>query len=700
MTSVKQFVFSFLCLFFAANGCFAENSQHTTAQLISEVRSIEPGKPFTVGVLMKMDEHWHIYWKNPGDAGIPPKIQWDLPEGFTAGEIQWPVPEKISTPPLMCFGYEGSALLMVDILPPKNLPLGETVTLKAKLDWLECSDICLPGKGDVSLTLPVSPKALGLPSPLHTEIVTQAKKTLPEKSDEWDISVSRDEKALHLKFAKKSPPVTLPTEAFFFPGEEGFINNAGEQVIHPDKDGFVLDVPIAYDATAKPEKISGIFVAKIGAKEREAFSIDVAIPNAAMVAAKLKAPAMEPPLFGTVLLYAFLGGLILNLMPCVFPVLSLKILNFVHAAGESRGRLALHGVAFSAGVLFSFWALAGLLISLKASGQLLGWGFQFQNPIFALFLAILLFLVGLNLMGVFEIGSSLTGLGGNLQGEGLTASFISGVFATIVATPCTGPFMGLAVGYALSQPAEISFLVFTFLALGMAAPYMVLTLNPGLLKFLPRPGAWMETFKQIMAFPMFGAVVWMIWILSGQTGSTGVLYALSGLLMVGIAAWIYGKWSQPHLSSQVRGWALVGTFFFLILTFATFVGISSLEKNQTTQSADGWETFTPQRLVELRAAGKPVFIDFTAKWCLTCQVNKVVALDRAEVQKKFKEKGVTLLWADWTNQDEVIRKTLEGYGRAGVPLYVLYGSDQNAPPVILPEILTPGIVLDALEKLK
>jgi len=706
MTPVKQFVFSVLVLLAVANGGFAEKLHHTSIQLISEVRSFEPGKPFTVGIQMQMDKGWHIYWKNPGDAGIPPKIEWVLPKGFTAGEMQWPVPEKISTPPLMSFGYEGSALLLVDILAPQNLPAGEKVTLKAKVEWLECSDICLPASDEVSITLRAeSFKGLNDLSATLTRMgsgmktIDLARQSLPEKTKDWDVSASRDGKALHLKFFRKSPSAVVPDTAFFFPDQAGFIDNVGKQILRPGGDGFMLDVPIAYDASANPEKISGIMTVKRNANEAEdAFLINAPIKSAS---AKIVDEPVAQPL-GGILLYAFFGGLILNLMPCVFPVLSLKILGFVNAAGESRSRLALHGVMFSLGVLVSFWVLAGALISLRTSGQLLGWGFQFQNPAFSLFLAILLFLIGLNLMGVFEIGSSLTGLGGRPHQEGLRASFFSGVLATVVATPCTAPFMGAAVAYALTQPAGISFLVFTFLAFGMAAPYMALTLSPGLMRFLPRPGAWMETFKQAMAFPMFGAVIWMIWILSDQAGSSGVLFSLGSLLLAGMAAWIYGKWSQTDRRSWVRGGAQVAAVFFLLLALWPLKWISTFEKSPSGKSVEenGWEIFTPQRLEELRAEGKPVFIDFTAKWCLTCQVNKAIALDQAEVRRKFREKGVTLLLADWTNQDETIRTALASYGRAGVPFYVLYGTDPKASPVILPEILTPGIVQDALKKLK
>lgn len=403
------------------------------------------------------------------------------------------------------------------------------------------------------------------------------------------------------------------------------------------------------------------------------------------------------------ILFAFIGGMILNLMPCVLPVLSLKIMGFIKQAGEEKSKLRKHGLAFTFGVLISFWALAGLLLILRAGGEYLGWGFQLQSPSFVIVLSVLLFLFGLSLFGVFEIGVTLTAVGQNTpKGSTYTGSFFSGILATIVATPCTAPFMGSALGFALSQPAYVSMLIFTALGLGMALPYVLLTSIPALLKYVPKPGAWMETFKQFMGFLMIATVLWLIWVLSLQTGAEGVLILLGSLLLVSLSGWIYGRWSVLHKSLKTRriaqlisGLILAGA---LALSLMYIKPVSASTGSVHTQGLIEWQTFSPELVAQLRSEKKPVFIDFTAAWCLSCQVNEKVAFGSEEVQKAFADKGIAALKADWTNKDEVIAKELAKFGRNSVPLYVLYLPDKEA--VLLPEILTPDIVLGYLKDLK
>lgn len=403
------------------------------------------------------------------------------------------------------------------------------------------------------------------------------------------------------------------------------------------------------------------------------------------------------------ILFAFIGGMILNLMPCVLPVLSLKIMGFIKQAGEEKSKLRKHGLAFTFGVLISFWALAGLLLILRAGGEYLGWGFQLQSPSFVIVLSVLLFLFGLSLFGVFEIGVTLTAVGQNTpKGSTYTGSFFSGILATIVATPCTAPFMGSALGFALSQPAYVSMLIFTALGLGMALPYVLLTSIPALLKYVPKPGAWMETFKQFMGFLMVATVLWLIWVLSLQTGAEGVLILLGSLLLVSLSGWIYGRWSVLHKSLKTRriaqlisGLILAGA---LALSLMYIKPVSASTGSVHTQGLIEWQTFSPELVAQLRSEKKPVFIDFTAAWCLSCQVNEKVAFGSEEVQKAFADKGIAALKADWTNKDEVIAKELAKFGRNSVPLYVLYLPDKEA--VLLPEILTPDIVLGYLKDLK
>ncbi|MFH1067498.1 MAG: protein-disulfide reductase DsbD domain-containing protein [bacterium] len=421
-------------------------------------------------------------------------------------------------------------------------------------------------------------------------------------------------------------------------------------------------------------------------------------------AARLQIPAdpNEPPpqaaapprmnLLGYIL-FAFLGGLILNLMPCVFPVLSIKILGFINQSGNDARALRRHGLIFALGVLVSFWILAAILLALRAGGQELGWGFQLQSPRFVAFIALLFFLLSLNLLGVFEIGSSLIRLTSVTKLTGFADSFLSGVLAAVVATPCTAPFMGVALAFALAQPPLVSFAVFTALGGGLAAPYVILSCSPALLRFIPKPGAWMESFKQAMAFPLLAAVAWLVNVLGLQTGTRGVALFLLVLLLAALAAWIYGRWSAPHRSAKTR--------VFAVVIAACVLAVSLLFAWNTNRPADAvkWETFSPERLEELKKQGKPVFIDFTAAWCATCQVNEITALNSEKVQRKFKERGVVLLKADWTNHDPVVTRALASYGRSSVPFYVLYGTNPAFPPQILPELLTPSIVLKALEGL-
>jgi thiol:disulfide interchange protein len=394
------------------------------------------------------------------------------------------------------------------------------------------------------------------------------------------------------------------------------------------------------------------------------------------------------------LLFAFTGGIILNLMPCVLPVLSLKILGFVQQAGEDKKKTLRHGLVFTAGVLISFLVLAGILLILRAGGEQLGWGFQLQSPTFLILLSVFFFLFSLSLFGVFEIGTAFTRVQGG--GSGYAGSFMSGVTATVIATPCTAPFMGSALGYGLTQPAYVSLLIFGFLGLGMASPYLLLAANPRLLKFVPRPGAWMETFKQFMGFLLAATTLWLIWVLSFQVETESLVVLLFALLFAALGAWIWGKWGTLIQASRTRIIALV--LSLALIGGATYKAIDSV-KLATGQKQSEWLSYSPALVEQLRREKKPLFIDFTAKWCLTCQVNERVTLQNEEVRKAFADRGVTLLVADWTNQDSTIAHALAQFNRNSVPLYVLYTADEKSPPVVLPEILTPGIVLEALKKL-
>ena len=670
-------------------------------ELVADIAAVQPGQPFTVALRLVTDEHWHVYWRNPGDAGLPPKITWRLPEGFKAGEIQWPKPELIDAPPLTSFGYHGDVLLPVQITPPANLKTGSTIALQATAEWLVCKEECLPGTAELTSTLPVASSAQ--PHPDWADKFEALKREIPITEAGWQISA--DHSAGEFVF-ELTPPEWFEsnlTNVRFFPFDKGLITNAAEQTLSLTETGYRLAVPVDRNLIDTPTSLQGILVSSDGWRGPEsepALAVDLSLNKDKDIASATAASTEGPTGLWQALLFAFLGGLILNLMPCVLPVLSLKVLGFVKQANESRSKAIGHSLIFTLGVLVSFWVLVAVLLILQSGGEQLGWGFQLQSPVFVVILSGFMFLFGLNLLGVFEVGTSLTAIG-STSSTGMAGSFLNGVTATIVATPCTAPFMGSALGFSLSQPGWVSFLVFTFLALGMAAPYVALTLIPGLVKFIPKPGRWMETLKQVMGFLLLATIVWLAWVLAQQAGTLAVIALLGALLLLGLGAWILGRWGTFSAKRGVRLTAYAATL--VIAAMALTVGLLGADMGTPTQAAtansDGlvWESYHPDRVTELRQSGAPVLIDFTAAWCLSCQVNERVAFSSDEVRRRLSELGVTLLKADWTARDETITQALASYGRNSVPLYVLYGRDHN--PIILPEILTPGIVLDALKKL-
>lgn len=707
-------------------------ADHIEVELVGELDAVQPGRTFWVGVRMKMDEHWHVYWRNPGDAGTPPILTWDLPDGFTAGEIAWPAPEQIDLPPLANYGYEGEIVLPVPITAPDRIP-GLRVTLNASADWLVCKEACIPGRADLSLSLPVAETAA--PDPRWNDLFVAAHEGHPVTVDElngsgWGFGAVADDDAIRLAVspAPDADPVLSLDDVVFYPYADDVIAHAEVQSRTHENGTTLLTLVQSSYRMEPPASLRGILVTREGWKgmgTRIALEIDLPVTRVSDVAlatpgtAPLADPAGGTTLAGpagsagagasgqavslpAALLFAFVGGLILNLMPCVLPVLSLKILGFVHQANEGHGKALTHGLIFAAGVIASFWVLAGALLVLRAGGEQLGWGFQLQSPPFLIILSAILFTMGLNLLGVFEIPGVTLGSGS--EGTGKTGSFLNGVTATVVATPCTAPFMGSALGFSLSQPAPVSLLVFTMLGIGMAAPYVVLSAFPALLRRVPKPGPWMETFKHILGFVLMATVIWLAWVLSVQVGAFGVVGLLAVFLVLGIAAWVLGRWGLPHLPSATRRAATViavllaliglGSGIRLIDTLAIPTG--GLVSDARAETGLRWEKFSPERVDELRAQGIPVFVDFTAAWCLSCQVNERVALHDPEVVEEFAALGVVPLKADWTSRDETITRALEAFGRNSVPLYVLYGPDPDAAPSILPEILTPGIVLEAL----
>ncbi len=682
----------------------ADEPSHVKVALIPEVRTVAPGAPFWVAVRLKMDPRWHTYWINPGDSGAPTEIRWSLPPGFEAGPIQWPYPERIEAPPLVSFGYAGEAALLVRITPPRDLNLGERVTLAAHVSWLECEELCLPGEATVRAVVPTGPAVEN--DPTLARFFSEARARLPLDSGDWRFAAGAGGGFVRLA---ATPPLWLKepvAEAQFFPEMPGQFSNGREAWGRGDA-AYITDLPVSDESTARTRRLTGVLVSKSGWRgpgSERAIRVDVEIAGNTSSLPGPGASASGTGLLGAIGL-AFIGGLLLNLMPCVLPVLSIKVLSLVGHAEAPTGARMRNAGAYSLGVLVAFWALAGLLIALRAGGEQLGWGFQLQSPPVIAGLASLFFLIALNLFGVFEMGVSLTRLGeksAGKSGEGAGASFSSGLLATIVATPCTAPFMGSALGFALTQPAPAALVIFTSLGAGMAAPFVALAASPRLLRFLPRPGAWMETMKQALGFLLAATVVWLAWVLGQQTGSDGVAMLLAALVVQAVGAWVLGKWAVVTRSAAVRRAAGIVAAVLIVGGAAAAVKLAGAGAGGPPAKAvatERWEPYSEARVSELRAAGRPVFVDFGAAWCLTCQVNERVALSAAAVLAKFQEKNVATLKADWTSRDPAITAALTKLGRSGVPTYVVYSKDASAPPRLLPEVLTPTLVLDALDKL-
>ena len=672
------------------------------ASLVAEPGAIRAGEPFTVGIRMVMRPHWHVYWRNPGDSGLPPEMAWNLPLGFSAGAIDWPTPSRIPVAHLVNFGFENEVVLLVQVTPSADLKAGTPVTLAGKLSYLVCERECVPGTADLRLNLPVAPEgSSAAPNPQNRAVFAGAREALPKPSP-WPSRLGRDGERLVVSVDAPGLKSETIRNVAYFPYAETAVEHAAPQDLTIDERGLRLALTRSAFDEKPPAELPGVLtfdeVTPEGTVARS-YALGEA-PAAAPIAAASPAPAavqtnaeLDLTLWSAAGL-AFLGGIILNLMPCVFPVLSIKVLSLVRHSGEPPARVRLHGLAYTAGVLAMFLGLAGLLIALKGAGAAIGWGYQLQSPLVVAGLAYLLFAMGLSLSGVVHLGGGVSGIGDGLtRKSGLQGSFFTGVLATVVATPCTAPFMGSAVGFALTQPAGVALIVFASLGLGLALPFLVLTTWPAAVRRLPRPGAWMDVLKGAFAFPLYATAAWLIWVLAQQVGPTGLLSALIGLVLVGFAAWAWEKArdAAPIGGAVGRGAALAALVTLLALT-------ASLDRDRADAAAavaGGPEAFTQARLDALVGQGKPVFVNMTAAWCITCQVNERTALRTDAVKQAFEARGITYLKGDWTNQNPEITRLLEQHGRNGVPLYLLYGG--GGPPVVLPQILTQGTILAALE---
>ena len=690
----------------AASPLLGGGKSHVKAELVAADGSVQPGHEVLVALRLVHDEHWHTYWVNPG-TGLATTISWKLPPGWKAGDIQWPTPQVLRdhTNTIIGQGYDGDTLLPVLLKPPADLAPGTPVKLAASVDWLMCSDVCIPGNTDVSLTLPVKAEA---PTPDATwgEKVRATEGALPRSDSHWQVTASRTAKAVLLHVSPVGAATHEPTNLWFF-SQDGLIAYDQPQPAKSDgHGGETLTLTVASDGPQNATRLVGVLSSANGwldegslpgLKVDTPFSTEGAAGAASGMAGGAM-PANPPAPLGGTLLLAFIGGLILNLMPCVFPVLGIKILGFVNQAGHERGRVVAHGLIFTLGVLMSFWVLAGVLAVLRAGGDQLGWGFQLQSPGFVYGLAVLMLVFGLNMSGVFEFGLRATAVGSDLQMKsGYAGSFFSGVLATVVATPCSAPFLAPALGAALAVSTAASFAIFTAIAIGLAMPYLLLSVFPQAVKALPRPGAWMETFKQFMAFPLYGTVAYLVWVLAAQTGDEGFRSVLFSLVLIALAIWMYGRWHAPGAKPGRARFAIAS--LVVVGAFGLWVGwprsVLASPGNGAVAAVD-WQPWSPDAVEKLRADGRIVYVDFTARWCATCQANKRLVFHDDEVLKYFADHKIATLRADWTNRDPRITEALASYGRSAVPFNLIWVPGRNEP-IVLPEILTAGTVLDALK---
>jgi thiol:disulfide interchange protein DsbD len=671
-----------------------DHTPKVTVALISETSAVEPGATMWVGIRQRIAPGWHTYWINPGDSGEPPSIAWSLPAGFTAGPIVWPQPERLPQGPVMSYGYTGEVVLLTRITAPADLPAGRPVTLRGRASWLVCEKICIPEEADVALTLPVGPekRAAAATAPA----IERARRSVPAPSP-WPVTLQTSPETVTLSVAAPDVRADRIDEVWFVPMRWGVIDHAAPQAVSIDAGRITLRTARGPLPEAATTDVDGVLVI------RERLDQGVVSQAFAVRAVAGGAPAGSPTLIAAMVL-ALAGGLILNLMPCVLPVLSIKAIALVEHAEVAPRVSRLHGLAYTAGVLVSFAALAGALVALRAGGAEIGWGFQLQSPVVVTLLAYVLFALALSLSGVLVIGGRLAGVGHGLASHPRYAgSFFTGALATVAATPCTAPFMGVAIGFALTQPPAAALLVFEALGLGLALPFLVLSAVPAWRRWLPRPGPWMERLRQALAFPLYASVAWLVWVASQQIGPDGVALVLAGLVLIAFAAWLH------HGARAAAGrWRRVAMPLALACAAAA-VAIGPLAGGALFDSAGAapapagggakWEPFTPKRLAELRAQGTPVFVNFTAAWCITCLVNERVALHSPAVAEAFARRGVVYLKADWTSKSPEIAALLESFGRSGVPLYVVYGRGGLDAPQVLPQILSETGLIEAIEKI-
>ena len=684
-------------------------TEQVQARLLADHQVVSPGQRLRIALQQKIIPQWHTYWKNPGDSGEATQIHWQLPAGVTMSALEWPAPQRFVLGPITNYGYSDEVSLLQWLSLPSDWPVGQPLQLRATVDWLVCAEECIPQSVQLALTLPVA--AQSVPAAAADRAVIHASEArLPQPLPFQSHLMPAQQGGYQLVVSGLPAGVTL-TDSYFFASRWGFLAQSQPQHWQVQQGALRLQLPVGENPLQTGDTLDGVLLLhEAGVDSARGYTLSVAMAAApaggiasGSISSAVGAPLADPAPAGSglsvamALLLAFAGGFLLNLMPCVFPVLSMKALALLAHSEQPLAVQRRHGWAYTTGIVASFIGFALLLIGFKAAGTELGWGFQFQSPLFVLLMTCLLFAVGLNLSGVFEISGRFNGTGQHLAAQqGYRGSFFTGVLATVVATPCTAPLMAAALGFAMTQPPLSLLLVFVSLGLGLASPVLLLSYWPALQRRLPKPGPWMVIFRQLLAFPMYGAAIWLAWVLAQLQGADSWWWLLVLLLLQSFALWWLGL-SQQRASAN---WQPVTALLLLVLALswgvlqlnqATTAPVAP-EKTAAASVGPEFEPYSDARLAELRAAGTPVFVNFTAAWCLSCLVNEKVALNTAVVRQAFTKQQVVYLKADWTARDEQIRQTLARYGRSGVPLYLFFPAGQQQV-VELPQILTPDLLV-------
>ena len=684
MRSVMLLLFCFSCF---APLCAAttgwQSAKHLQAELVSEYQQVQPGQTLQLALHFVPDERWHTYWQNPGDSGLPTQLSWTLPEGVSAGAIKWPTPQAIAVPPLVNYGFEGQTILLSDLTIASDYQ-ADTLPISLKVDWLVCEEVCIPAEAEFSLVLPVAAKAVLAEDAVS--LFQQAQQQLPHPinvSGQFDVSGGAFSAVLDI-------PTIQPISAFFVAATE-LVDHAAPQQVTLNGEQLLLQQPLNTYFSVAPQQLDIVLITTAN----KVYSVQLQQTRSAGTEILITQGQQDPTALWLILLLAGAGGVLLNLMPCVFPVLSLRALS-IAGHGQVRRQQQLQALWYSLGVVMSFVMLAILLIVLRSAGAAVGWGFQLQNPYLVALLVYLLFALGLSLSGVVQFGLGLMNTGSAVADSGGSrGAFFTGVLAVVVASPCTAPFMGTALGYAVSQEAAIALLIFAALGFGMALPFLLLALVPGFSRVLPKPGVWMDTLKQWLAYPLYLSAVWLLWVYGRQSGVDAQAMLLIGVVCIAAACWL---WGRRQLSLAGNGSVMLAAVLLLLaLALPGFAPYQQRNPADTATADQSWQSWSADTLSELRQQGKPVLVNMTADWCITCLVNERVALSSDSTKAALALYDVTYLKGDWTLRDAAITEYLRLYQRDGVPLYVLYWPGQQ--PEVLPQILTPDTVPQTLARL-